>query len=266
MLGLKKKNIVSIISFTGIIAPNMGRRKGLNVSDYDKTIEQAFETKNVKAVALLINSPGGSPVQSDFLAKRIREKSRKKNIPVISFVEDVAASGGYWLACAGDEIFVSKASIIGSIGVISAGFGFSKAIEKIGIERRIYTAGKNKSILDPFSPEKKSDIEKLKSIQTELHNYFIDYVKSRRGSKIKKNEEDVFTGEFWSGEKALNIGLVDGIGELKQVLRDRFGEKVKLKEYSPKKRFFDFGNIISLAFDVFIDKVEEKLNFKKFGL
>ena len=155
MLKFRKKNIVSVIMFTGIIAPNMGRKKGLNVQDFDKSIEMAFQNKNVKAVALLINSPGGSPVQSDFLSKRIISLSLEKNIPVISFVEDVAASGGYWLACAANEIFASKASILGSIGVISAGFGFHKAIEKLGIERRVYTAGKNKALLDPFSPEKK---------------------------------------------------------------------------------------------------------------
>ena len=160
MFKFRKKNVVSVIQFTGIIAPNMGRKKGLNIQDFDKSIDQAFQNKNVKAVALQINSPGGSPVQSDFLAKRIIKLSREKNIPVISFVEDVAASGGYWLACAADEIFASRASIVGSIGVISAGFGFDKAMIKLGIDRRIYTAGESKSILDPFSPEKKEDVKK----------------------------------------------------------------------------------------------------------
>ena len=266
MFKFRKKNIVSVLVFTGIISPNMGRRKGLNVQDFDKSIDQAFQNKNVKAVALLVNSPGGSPVQSDFLAKRIVQLSNEKNIPVISFVEDVAASGGYWLACAGNEIFASKASIIGSIGVISSGFGFNKAIEKLGIDRRVYTAGKNKSILDPFSPEKKDDIKKLKNVQNELHNYFIEYVKSRRGSKLLEESDDIFTGTFWSGEKALEIGLIDGIGEMKEILKKRFGEKVKIKEYAPKRKFFDFGNLISFAFDNIIDKVEEKLNFKKFGI
>ena len=266
MLKFRKKNIVSVLVFTGIISPNMGRRKGLNVQDFDKSIDQAFQNKNVKAVALLINSPGGSPVQSDFLAKRIVQLSSEKNIPVISFVEDVAASGGYWLACAGNEIFASKASIIGSIGVISSGFGFNRAIEKLGIERRVYTAGKNKSILDPFSPEKKEDIIKLKKVQNELHNYFIEYVKSRRGSKLIEENNEIFTGTFWSGEKALEIGLIDGIGEMKEILKKRFGEKVKIKEYVPKRKFFDFGNLISFAFENIIDKVEEKLNFKKFGI
>ena len=266
MLKFRKKNVVSVIQFTGIIAPNMGRRKGLNIQDFDKIIEQAFQNKNIKAVALQINSPGGSPVQSDFLAKRIIKLSREKNIPVISFIEDVAASGGYWLACAGDEIFASRASIVGSIGVISAGFGFDKAMLKLGIDRRIYTAGENKSILDPFSPEKKEDIKKLKSVQKELHDYFIEYIKSRRGRKLSDQSEKVFSGSFWSGETALNLGLIDGIGEIKEILKSRFGEKVKIKEYVPKRKFFDFGNLISIAFENIVDKVEEKVKLQKFGL
>ena len=162
----------------------MGRKKGLNIQDYNKLIEQAFQNKRNKAVVLVINSPGGSPVQSEFLADRIINLSKEKNIPVITFVEDVAASGGYWLACAADEIFASKASIIGSIGVISAGFGFDKALNKIGVDRRIYTAGKNKSLLDPFSPENKDDIKRLKNLQTKLHEHFISFITLRRGKKL----------------------------------------------------------------------------------
>ena len=156
----------------------------MNIQDYNKLIEQAFQNKRNKAVVLVINSPGGSPVQSEFLADRIINLSKEKNIPVITFVEDVAASGGYWLACAADEIFASKASIIGSIGVISAGFGFDKALNKIGVDRRIYTAGKNKSLLDPFSPENKDDIKRLKNLQTKLHEHFISFIKLRRGKKL----------------------------------------------------------------------------------
>ena len=156
----------------------------MNIQDYNKLIEQAFQNKRNKAVVLVINSPGGSPVQSEFLADRIINLSKEKNIPVITFVEDVAASGGYWLACAADEIFASKASIIGSIGVISAGFGFDKALNKIGVDRRIYTAGKNKSLLDPFSPENKDDIKRLKNLQTKLHDHFISFIKLRRGKKL----------------------------------------------------------------------------------
>ena len=180
----RKSQNVSSISLSGIIAPNMCRRKGLNLYELDKVIEQAFAAKNLKAVVLQINSPGGSPVQSEMISKRIRDLSEDKNIPVLAVVEDVAASGGYWLACAADEIFASKASIIGSIGVVSSGFGYDKAIKKIGVDRRLYTSGENKAILDPFLPENKDDIKRLKDIQKELHNQFISFVKSRRGSKI----------------------------------------------------------------------------------
>ena len=205
----RKSQNVSSISLSGIIAPNMGRRKGLNLYELDKVIEQAFSVKNLKAVVLQINSPGGSPVQSEMISKRIRDLSEDKNIPVLAFVEDVAASGGYWLACAADEIFASRASIIGSIGVVSSGFGFDKVIKKIGVDRRLYTSGENKAILDPFLPENKDDIKRLKDIQKELHNQFISFVKLRRGSKIANGNKDLFTGAFWSGEKSLEIGLID---------------------------------------------------------
>ncbi len=262
----KKTNVVSLINFTGIIAPNMGRKKGLNIQDYNKLIEQAFQNKRNKAVALVINSPGGSPVQSEFLADKIINLSKEKNIPVITFVEDVAASGGYWLACAADEIFASKASIIGSIGVISAGFGFDKALNKIGVDRRIYTAGKNKSLLDPFSPENKDDVKRLKNLQTKLHDHFISFITLRRGKKIDLKNKDLFTGMFWSGQEALELGLIDGIGQVNSILQDRFGNDVKIKEFQNKKRFFDLGNLISITFEVISNKIEEKLIFKKFGL
>ena len=262
----RKSQNVSSISLSGIIAPNMGRRKGLNLYELDKVIEQAFSVKNLKAVVLQINSPGGSPVQSEMISKRIRDLSEDKNIPVLAFVEDVAASGGYWLACAADEIFASKASIIGSIGVVSSGFGFDKAIKKIGVDRRLYTSGENKAILDPFLPENKDDIKKLKNIQKELHNQFISFVKTRRGSKISDKNKDLFSGAFWSGEKSLEIGLIDGFGEMKSVIKQRFGEKVKIKEFAPKKKLFGFSNLFSGAIDIFINKIEERISFKKFGL
>jgi len=255
-----------VFSLSGIIAPNMGRRKGLNLYELDKVIEQAFSVKNLKAVVLQINSPGGSPVQSEMISKRIRDLSEDKNIPVLAFVEDVAASGGYWLACAADEIFASKASIIGSIGVVSSGFGFDKAIKKIGVDRRLYTSGENKAILDPFLPENKDDIKRLKDIQKELHNQFISFVKSRRGSKITNKNKDLFTGAFWSGEKSLELGLIDDYGEMKSVLKQRFGENVKIKEFAPKKKLFGFSNLFSGAIEIFISKIEERISFKKFGL
>ena len=262
----RKSKSVSVIQLNGVIAPNMGRRKGLNLQELEKTLEQAFTGSNIQAVALQINSPGGSPVQSEMISLRIRELSEKNNIPVLAFVEDVAASGGYWLACSADEIFASNASIVGSIGVVSSGFGFNKAIEKLGIERRLYTAGDNKAILDPFLPENKDDIKKLKIIQKELHSQFISFVKSRRGSKIKDDNKEVFTGAFWSGESGLEIGLVDAIGEMKRVLKDRFGEKVKIKEFAPKKNFFGLNNLLSGAIELIMFKLEEKSYFKRFGL
>ena len=263
---LRKSQHVSCIPLNGIIAPNMGRRKGLNLHELDKVIEQAFSVKNLKAVVLQINSPGGSPVQSEMISKRIRDLSEKKNVPVLAFVEDVAASGGYWLACAADEIFASKASIIGSIGVVSSGFGFDKAIEKIGIDRRLYTSGENKAILDPFLPENKDDVKRLKAIQKELHNQFISFVKSRRGSKITNKDKDLFTGAFWSGQKSLDLGLIDAFGEMKFILKERFGENIKIREFAPKKKFFGFGSLLSGALDVLIYKVEERISFKRFGL
>ncbi len=262
----RKSQNVSVIPLNGIIAPNMGRRKGLNLNEIDKNIEDAFSVKYLKAVALQINSPGGSPVQSEMISKRIRSLSEKKSVPVIAFVEDVAASGGYWLACSADEIFASKASIIGSIGVVSSGFGFDKAIQKLGVERRLYTSGNNKAILDPFLPENKDDVKRLKGIQKELHNQFISYVKSRRGSKIANENKEIFTGAFWSGEKSLELGLIDSFGEMKAVLKDRFGENVKIKEFAPKKKLFGFGSLLSGVLDMLINKVEERSAFNKFGL
>ena len=261
----KSKN-VSVIPLNGIIAPNMGRRKGLNLNEIDKNIEQAFSVKNLKAVALQINSPGGSPVQSEMISQRIRSLSEKNNVPVLAFIEDVAASGGYWLACSADEIFASKASIVGSIGVVSSGFGFDKAIQKIGIERRLYTSGDNKAILDPFLAENKDDVKRLKSIQKELHSQFIGFVKSRRGSKISVENKEVFTGAFWSGEKRLEIGLIDSFGEMKSVLKERFGENVKIREFAPKKKFFGFGNLFSGALDILLQKIYEKRILQRFGL
>ena len=233
----KSKN-VSVIPLNGIIAPNMGRRKGLNLNEIDKNIEQAFSVKNLKAVALQINLPGGSPVQSEMISQRIRSLSEKNNVPVLAFIEDVAASGGYWLAISGDEIFVDSNSIIGSIGVVYSGFGFSNALEKLGVERRLHTAGERKAMLDPFSPERPADIEKLKEIQNQMHENFMDIVKLRRGQRLKSEKTDLFSGEFWLGKQAIELGLVDGLGELVSVLKERFGEDVKLRRISLRRGWF----------------------------
>ena len=200
-------------------------------------IERAFSTKHIAAVAVQVNSPGGSPVQSTLIYKRIRALADEKKLPVYVFAEDVAASGGYLMSLAGDEIYADESSVIGSIGVISAGFGFNRLIEKYGVDRRVYTAGKSKSTLDPFMPEDPQDVERLRRIQDEIHSHFIDLVKDRRGDRIAEAGDQLFTGEFWSGARAVELGLIDGLSDLRSKMREIFGEKVKLKLISGEKGF-----------------------------
>ena len=232
----KKKTIVSHIKLTGIIG-NVGKfRQGIEYSGQEDIIRKAFSVKKAQAVAITINSPGGSPVQSHLIYKFIREQAKKHKKKVIVFAEDVAASGGYLIACSGDEIYANSSSIIGSIGVIYSSFGFKDLIQKIGVQRRVYTAGKNKSTLDPFLEEKDEDIKRLKNIQLELHQDFIDVVEKSRGSKLKKESGiELFSGEFWSGKKAIELGLIDGIGNAEQILREKFGEKVQIKKFEKTK-------------------------------
>jgi signal peptide peptidase SppA len=218
--------IVPVVRLHGAIGMATPFRPGITFANVAKTLDRAFAVKGAKAVALVINSPGGSPVQSHLVYKRIRLLAEEKKLPVIAFVEDVAASGGYMLACAADEIVADPFSIIGSIGVVSAGFGFDKAIEKIGIDRRVYTAGERKVILDPFQPEKPDDIKKLKTLQREIHARFVDLVKERRGSVLVGPEKAVFSGEFWAAGQALEYGLIDAMGELRTHLKARYGDKV----------------------------------------
>lgn len=218
--------VVPVVPLRGVIGQVGAFRRGLTVDTVGPLLSKAFRVKRAKAVALIINSPGGSPVQSSLIAARIRQLSDENELPVLAFCEDVAASGGYWLAAAADEIFVDRSSIVGSIGVISSGFGFAEAIKKLGIQRRMHTAGDNKSFLDPFSPENKKDVERLKSIQGDMHETFRNYVAERRGEKLPDDPE-VFSGAFWTGSKAIEMGLVDQVGEIRQVLRDKFGDKVQ---------------------------------------
>ncbi len=233
---LKKKKIISHIKLTGIIG-NVGKfRQGIEYSGQEDIIKKAFSVKKAQAVAVTINSPGGSPVQSHLIYKFIREQAKKHKKKVIVFAEDVAASGGYLIACSGDEIYANSSSIIGSIGVIYSSFGFKDLIQKIGVQRRVYTAGKNKSTLDPFLEEKDEDIKRLKNIQLELHQDFIDVVEESRGSKLKKESGiELFSGEFWSGKKAIELGLIDGIGNAEQILREKFGEEVQIKKFEKTK-------------------------------
>jgi len=221
--------IVPVLRLSGVIGGSASIRKGgLSLADMAGSIEKVFEHRGAVAVALAINSPGGSPVQSSLIAKRIRDLAGEKELPVFAFCEDVAASGGYWLACAADEIYADPSSIIGSIGVVSAGFGFPALLEKVGIERRVHTAGENKAILDPFAPENPDDVAHLKGLQAEIHEQFKTHVRAHRGERLDDDEVTLFSGAFWTGERAVSLGLVDGLGDLRTVMREKFGDKVRL--------------------------------------
>src|SRR5215217_3518280 len=207
--------VVPVVRLSGVIGAVTPLRPGLTLAGIARTLERAFATKHAKAVALVINSPGGSPVQSRQIYLRIRQLAAEKKLPVFVFVEDVAASGGYMIACAGDEIFVDPSSIVGSIGVVGGTFGFQELIKKIGVERRLYTAGEHKAMLDPFLPEDADDVARLKSLQREIHAIFIALVKESRGTKLKGDDDALFTGEYWAGEPSVSLGLADGIGDLR---------------------------------------------------
>ena len=218
--------IVPVVRLAGVIGVVTPLRSGLTLGGLARTLDRAFKTRHARAVALLINSPGGSPVQSHLIFRRIRELAEEHELPVIAFIEDVGASGGYMIACAADEIVCDASSMVGSVGVVGGTFGFHKLIEKIGVERRLYTAGERKVLLDPFLPEKPEDVKRLKAIQKDIHENFIALVKARRGGKLQGPEKTLFSGEFWTGARAVELGLADSLGELRAALRARFGEKV----------------------------------------
>ena len=265
----KKKTIIPHVRLTGVIG-NAGRfNKGMDLAGQQDILKKAFSIKKIKYVAISINSPGGSPVQSHLIYSYIRQLADKKKIKVLIFAEDVAASGGYLISCAGDEIYANSSSIIGSIGVISASFGFKELIKKMGIERRIYTAGKNKSTLDPFVDEKEEDIKRLKDIQLELHADFIKVVETSRGKKLKDPEKNnIFTGEFWTGASALKLGLIDGIGNADQILREKFGEKAVIKKFEKQKGWLERKLSASVEGQLSntLNSMEEKSVWQKFGL
>lgn len=221
--------VVAVVRLQGVIAPAAGLRATLSLAGLAPTLQRAFAIKGVKAIALQINSPGGSPVQSALIASRIRALAGEKNLPVYAFVEDVAASGGYWLACAADEIYADPNSIVGSIGVISSSFGLEEFIARHGVRRRVYTAGTHKGMLDPFLPENPEDIDRLKSMQAEIHENFKAEVRARRGRKLKGEEGELFSGAFWTGARAREFGLIDGLGDLRTVMRTHFGPRVDLR-------------------------------------
>jgi serine protease SohB len=218
--------VVPVVRLSGVIGLSTPLRPGVTAASMARPLERAFNMRNARAVALIVNSPGGSPVQSHLIYRRIRQLAEEKKRPVIAFVEDVGASGGYMAACAADEIICDISSIVGSIGVVGGSFGFPKLMERLGIERRLYTAGEHKASLDPFLPEDAEDVQRLKALQQEIHQGFIDLVKQSRGARLKGPEKTLFSGEYWSGAKAIELGLADGIGDLRSTLRARFGDKV----------------------------------------
>lgn len=234
---LKRGPKIPVLRLSGIIADSSMKRGGLSYVRLSKLIDRAFSIPKAPAVALVINSPGGAPAQSQLIASLIRAKAEEKNIPVLAFVEDVAASGGYWLACAADDIYVQDTSIVGSIGVISASFGLENFIDKHGIKRRLYTAGREKSMLDPFLPEKPADVARLKEIQQQIHTHFIDWVKDRRGGKLNGTDEELFEGRFWTGSAALDMGIADTLGSVHITMREKYGADVRFIELSPDKKF-----------------------------
>ncbi len=268
---IERAPTVAVVRLAGVIG-QLGplRRGGLTLADLAEIIEKAFTMPRAKAVAILINSPGGSPVQSALIAGRIRALAEENELPVYAFCEDVAASGGYWLACAADEIYANGASIVGSIGVISAGFGFPEMLAKLGIERRVYSAGERKAQLDPFRPEDEKDVAHLKLLQQDLHAQFIDYVRLRRGGKLNGTDDALFSGDFWSGRQALALGLVDGVADLRSKMRAVFGDKVRLRVVAQQRswlqrRFGLDGQAPQWSRDV-IGALDERALWARYGL
>lgn len=225
----RRRPSVSVVRCYGVIG-GTGRGR-LNLPSLARHLERAFSAGGVKAVALDINSPGGSPVQSALIYKRVRALAAEKKVPVFAFAQDVAASGGYWLACAGDEIFADENSIVGSIGVVSGSFGLTGLMERIGVERRMHTSGDKKGFLDPFLPEKEEDVARLKVLQGDIHGSFKALVRDRRQGKLKGDDDSLFSGEFWTGRRALDLGLIDGLGDLRGIMRQRFGDKVRFRVF-----------------------------------
>jgi serine protease SohB len=268
--------VVPVVRLQGAIGLSTPLRPGLTLAAVGRSLERAFAVKRARAVALAINSPGGSPTQSHLIFQRIRQLAAEKNVPVIAFVEDVAASGGYMIACAADEIVCDIYSIAGSIGVVGGTFGFDKLLDKIGIERRVYTAGERKVMLDPFLPEKPDDVERIKAVQSDIHAHFIELVKERRAGKLAGDDSTLFSGEFWTAGKARDLGLVDTIGDLRGVLRARFGDKVKtpvmnekrglLSRLSPRIGATPAASALARWPDDLVSSLEERALWSRYGI
>jgi signal peptide peptidase SppA len=264
---VERKDVVAVVKLHGVITPSPSplARGAINLAAVETALTRAFGHERLKAVALLINSPGGAPTQSGLVAERIRQLADEKGVPVLAFCEDVAASGGYWLACAADEIYAHRTSMVGSIGVISGGFGFTGLLERFGIERRLHTAGANKSRLDPFSPEKPEDVEWLKKMHTQLHELFVSWVKERRGDRLT-GTEDLFTGDVWLGAKAQELGLIDGLGSLRRIITERYPD-ADISVAEPKRPFLArLGIGAPAAASAVLDAVTQKAAWSRFGL
>jgi serine protease SohB len=266
---MRRAPVIPFLRLSGVIGVG-GLRGGLTLASLERTIDQLFRFKAAPAVAIVINSPGGSPAQSSLIAGRIRALAGEKKKPVLGFVEDVAASGGYWLACAADEIIVDANSILGSIGVVSSGFGFTEAIAKLGIERRLHTSGERKSLLDPFRPERAEDLAFLTGIQTHIHARFIDYVKERRGARLQPDNGEMFDGRIFLGEQAVAAGLVDAIGDIRSTIKARFGPKARLLPIAQRRSWLqrrlrpgaEAGHILRSA----LDALDERALWQRYGL
>lgn len=264
--------VVAVLRFEGVIMPR-ARRNGISLASHGAAIDKAFRQRGLAAVALVVNSPGGSPVQSDLLFRRIRQLADEKGVPVVAFAEDVAASGGYWVALAGDEIFGEETSLLGSIGVISASFGLSELIGRFGIERRLHTAGAHKSLLDPFLPEDPADVARLTVLQEDIHRAFKEHVRRRRVGKIDAADETLFNGDVLTGQMALQRGLIDGIGEVRAVMRARYGDRVRLRPILGERRRWSFRRLLPVAAREpfaavadLADWIEARVLWARFGL
>lgn len=264
--------VVPVVRLSGMIGVTTPLRPGLTLAGLARTLDRAFAVPRARAVALVINSPGGSPTQSHLIFRRIRQLAEEKKVPVIAFIEDAGASGGYMLACAADEIICDDYSIVGSIGVIGGSFGFQELMKKIGVERRIYTAGERKAMLDPFREENPEDVARIKAIQTDIHKHFIDLVKKRRGTRLSGSDETLFSGEFWTAAKAIELGLADCRGELRSTLRERYGDKVRTPLISAERSFLGFrmpgvGMFARGRFaDDMLAALEERALWSRYGL
>lgn len=265
--------VVPVVRFSGVIGAAVPLRPGLSLASTARTIERAFKVRNARGVALAINSPGGSPAQSHLIFQRVRQLAAEKSLPVFAFIEDIGASGGYMLACSADEIVADPYSLVGSIGVVGGSFGFERLIDKLGIERRLYTSGDRKAMLDPFLPEKPEDVKRLKAIQKDIHERFIALVKARRGGRLKGADKTLFSGEFWTAANALELGLVDNIGDLRSFLRARFGDKVRTPLISAEKSWLGrrIPGVSKVAFpsglaDEAISALEERAIWSRYGL